>query len=53
MISKEEANYRHSEGEKHCGNCSMFRSLVLGIGVCTLVRGVIKDEDVCDRWDEK
>lgn len=52
-MNKSEVNYRQSTGEQRCGNCSMFRPLVFGYGSCTLVAGVIRDQDVCDRWEEK
>lgn len=50
-VSKESVNYRHHQGEKMCGNCSMFR--VSGddeSGSCTLVAGEIRSDDVCDEW---
>jgi len=47
-MSKEKANYRPSDSMSHrCGTCSMFRD-----GSCTLVRGVISADHICDHWDQ-
>lgn len=56
-ISKQEANYREADSNKRCGNCDMFvpplRKLGIYDGNCTLVRGVIFADDVCDHWEKK
>jgi len=52
-VSKASVNYRpaaqRSNGGKRCGSCSMFRAPA----GCTLVAGVIRRGDVCDRWAPK
>jgi hypothetical protein len=57
-VSKRSVNYRPAEGDdvdrksgkfRRCGTCSMFRSP----NRCTLVRGLIHSDDVCDRWEAK
>ena len=48
-LSKTEVRYRKADGEKRCGNCSMFRKG----GYCTLVAGDIRKNDVCDRYEAK
>jgi 2'-5' RNA ligase len=54
-LSKESVNYRQGTDAVHrCRNCSMF--VVSGdddSGECTLVKGVIASDAVCDRWDAK
>lgn len=48
-ITKDKANYRaKGTAAKHCGNCSMFRA-----GSCTLVKGDISTQAVCDYWERK
>ena len=56
-LTKEAVDYRRHSGPRRCGNCSMFRK-VIGIpdgsvGQCSLVRGEIRREMVCDRWEPK
>lgn len=49
-LSKAQVNYRDAtDPKRECGTCSMF---VAPHG-CTLVKGVIQADDVCDRWDPK
>lgn len=49
-LPKEQVNYRNATTPgKNCGSCSMFR----GPEGCTLVQGIIKKDDVCDRYDPK
>ena len=50
-LTKASVNYRKATGgaPRRCGNCSMFRAPA----GCTLVAGVIKRGDVCDRWAPK
>lgn len=54
MITKKEANYRPAKSlDKQCGNCSMYRAdrnSLEGAGRCTLVKGEIDSEYVCDHW---
>jgi hypothetical protein len=52
-VSKESVNYRHGTSERHCGNCVMFRLHPPDFesGACTLVQGIIEEDDVCDRWE--
>lgn len=54
-VSKESVNYRHATGAHHCGNCVMFRLNPPDFesGACTLVKGIIEEDDVCDRWEAK
>lgn len=63
-ISKAQANYRASVNkDRDCGNCNMFvppkkkqkQDRVLGesYGGCTLVKGAIFEDDVCDYWEKK
>jgi broad specificity phosphatase PhoE len=49
-LTKSAVNYRDApEGsEERCGNCSMYHAKQ-----CTLVRGLIDPDDVCDRWAAK
>lgn len=62
-ISKDQANYRSSRTrERDCGNCSMFKppkknrrregELSAYDGGCTLVKGAIFEDDVCDYWEK-
>jgi hypothetical protein len=45
--TKVEAHYRESDsGTRRCGTCSMFRD-----GSCTLVKGSIEPDHVCDYWE--
>ena len=52
MISKAEANYREatSTSSRRCGNCTMFVRLHQ---TCTLVRGAIDPDAVCDHFEAK
>lgn len=51
MKTKEEANYRDAASEaKCCGTCSMYRPQT---ETCTLVRGIIREDDVCDYWEKQ
>lgn len=55
-MTKKEANYRETDGQKRCGNCSMFRPWKKdqrSQGGCTLVVGIINSEDTCDHWEKK
>lgn len=58
-VSKTSVNYGTALGRKRCGNCSMFTpgrqmlDRLLGTGTCSLVRGIISDKAVCDRWEAK
>lgn len=45
-LAKTAVNYRPATGDRRCGSCVMF-----GDGRCTLVKGVINADDVCDRWE--
>lgn len=46
--TKAEAHYRESDSDtKRCGTCSMFRD-----GHCTLVKGSIEPDHVCDYWEK-
>ena len=50
-LTKASVNYRRAApmGHKRCGTCVMFRAP----GSCTLVAGVIRRNDVCNRWAAK
>lgn len=49
-VTKAQVHYRDAATEgRRCATCSMFREP----NACTLVRGVIKPDGVCDRWDSK
>lgn len=48
-MSKQDVRYRPAIGSRKCGNCVMFR----GPHGCSLVKGAIDSEDVCDRWEAK
>ena len=48
-VSKDSVNYRPATNNKRCGNCSMFSEN----GRCTLVEGLIRSSDTCDKWVEK
>lgn len=53
-MSKPEANYRDGGTPGHrCGDCSMFRPLGPGAdrGHCTLVKGLIEADHVCDHFE--
>lgn len=53
-LGKDEVNYRHHTGSRMCGTCVMFTaSGDDDSGVCTLVRGVIASDAVCDRWEPR
>ncbi len=46
-LSKASVNYQDSTAPgRNCGTCSMFRAP----NGCTLVKGKISRDDVCDRW---
>jgi 8-oxo-dGTP diphosphatase len=49
---KDEVNYRKATGKERCGNCVMFRLHPPDFesGACTLVRGLINEDDTCDEW---
>jgi 8-oxo-dGTP pyrophosphatase MutT (NUDIX family) len=47
-LGKQEVGYRAASGPRRCGNCVMF---LAGPGHCTLVRGEIRQDDTCDRWE--
>lgn len=54
-LPKQAVNYRPARSRtKRCATCSMFR---YGQGplddTCTLVAGVIRAADTCDRWESK
>lgn len=52
-LSKEDVGYRNGTLAHHCGNCSMYRVRPpdFETGACTLVKGIISADMVCDRWD--
>lgn len=52
-VSKESVHYRTGTPLKNCGNCSMFRlrGPDFETGACTLVKGIIDKNDVCDEWE--
>ena len=46
--TKAQVNYRPADsGTRRCGTCSMFRD-----GKCTLVKGSIAPDHVCDEWEK-
>lgn len=46
--TKAQVNYRSTDSEtRRCGTCSMFRD-----GKCTLVKGSIAPDHVCDEWEK-
>jgi hypothetical protein len=49
-LTKLSVNYRDAKpaAKRHCKNCSMFKNFT-----CTLVKGMIHPDDVCDRWHGK
>ena len=55
-LSKAAVHYRRALplAHKRCGNCVMFRDTPdderAAHGYCTLVAGMIRRNDVCDRW---
>lgn len=53
-LSKDDVDYRKARGQMKCGNCSMFRPQLHRSGPpssCTLVKGVIDANDVCNRYE--
>lgn len=48
-VTKESVDYRRSDGPDHCGACVMFRHP----NRCTLVLGIIREEDTCDRFKRR
>lgn len=44
--TKVSVHYRDGTTKRHCGNCTMFRAP----HACTLVKGEIRRDGVCDRW---
>jgi hypothetical protein len=49
-LSKTQVHYRDAtDTGRRCGTCSMFRDP----HACTLVKGLIQPDGVCDRWDAK
>lgn len=49
-VSKDSVNYRDAETpSEQCGNCSMF----LAPDHCTLVKGEIEYDGVCDEWEPR
>ena len=56
-LTKEAVDYRKHSGSERCGNCSMYRRVIGtpdgSVGQCSLVRGEIRREMVCDRWEPK
>jgi hypothetical protein len=61
MLSKRQVRYRDpgKNAARKCGNCVMFRrgrmpsDRLAGTGRCTLVKGIISDAMVCDRWEAR
>lgn len=51
-VSKDSVNYRPATNSKRCGNCVMFDDKQ-NIGRCTLVEGLIRRDDTCDKWQAK
>lgn len=50
MVSKESVNYRAADSAaRSCGTCVMFKEP----HGCTLVKGTIFKDDVCDEWEAK
>lgn len=51
-VSKESVHYRLATDPRRCGSCEMYRPSDVDdeFGLCTLVQGVIKAADTCDRW---
>ena len=47
-VSKKSVRYRAADGAERCGTCSMFSA-----GTCSLVRGTISPDAVCDRWEPR
>ena len=47
-VSKESVRYRRAstKAPRRCGTCAMFRAPA----GCTLVAGLIRRGDVCNRW---
>jgi len=53
-VSKESVNYRPATNSKRCGTCSMYRDTNTSkiiFGRCTLVEGLIRIRDTCDKWE--
>lgn len=50
--TKDQVNYRPSSGRERCGNCTMIRLNPPDFEShgCTLVKGLIDPDDVCDEW---
>lgn len=50
--TKAQVNYREGTKAKHCGNCTMIRLNPPDFGShsCTLVKGLIEPDMVCDEW---
>lgn len=53
-VTKRSVNYRRARkgAKRRCGSCSMLRTGHSGY-YCTLVAGLIRRADVCDRWEAK
>jgi len=51
-VSKDSVNYRPATNNKRCGNCAMstFHGTFTH-GSCTLVEGLIRRDDTCDKWE--
>lgn len=47
--SKAEADYRDGTAEEHCAVCTMFRPP----NSCTAVKGMIREDGVCDYFKHK
>lgn len=54
-VSKDSVNYRPAtSNNKRCGNCDML--ILHGYSdryTCTLVEGLIRHTDTCDKWQAK
>ena len=53
-VSKDSVNYRPATNSKRCGTCGMYRDNKHkrnDIGRCTLVEGLIRLRDTCDKWE--
>lgn len=50
--TKEQVGYREGTGKEHCGNCTMIRLNPPDFEShgCTLVKGIIDPDAVCDEW---
>jgi hypothetical protein len=52
-VSKESVDYRKATSSKRCGTCSMYidnKHKQNDSGRCTLVEGLIRLGDTCNRW---